>query len=277
VGSRVGGAVVVTASVFTFATASASACEDPSPQRAKAGAGDRVEFALPGTSEGARYALTIGGERVHEGEDRDSEPGVKDSFVVPDLGAESRTIEVAIEVAEGEERCTGVLELDYRGRRAAPAAPAPPPRQPPRQAPAPAAVAPAPVFVSVPAAAPAPWPSAPSPSARKRSRVAGVTVASPALVRIARVQPRRAPARKRRRPRKHRPQKVTPLPSGGPAKPRPTPPDVSREKADLSGGGFPGLGYSVAWQLLVGAALSGFLLMALVGVRTRLRSGALKP
>lgn len=286
-GSRAGVAALVAASIFGFATASASACEDPAPQSATAAAGDSVAFELPGTSEGARYTLTIDGGQVHSGEDRDSQPGVSDAFTMPDLGSHAREVTVAIEVEEEHGRdCSGTLTVDYRGRPADPKpAPAPPPGGPaPRSTPGPAAPSSAP---GPAAAAPAPVVAPAAPAAPKRARdrkgrseVKGVRrvggrrgsarrhAAGPRTRKV-----RRAKSRKRRKARRHR-RHLVPLPADGPDAPRPTPPEVGGAKADLSGGEFPGLGYRVAWQLLLGAALAGLVLMALVALRTRRRRTA---
>ncbi len=282
--SRAGVAALVAASIFAFATASASACEDPAPQSATAAAGDSVAFELPGTSEGARYTLTIDGGQVHSGEDRDSRPGVRDAFRMPDLGGGAREVRVAIAVEEEHGRdCSGTLTVDYRGRRADPKpAPAPPPTSAPRSAPAAQPAAPTPGTRAPPPALDPPEPAAPKRGGegQGRAEVKGVRRAAGnraggrrhAVARRSR-KTRRAKSRKRRKARRHR-RNLVPLPSDGPAAPRPTPPDVSRAKADLSRGEFPGLGYRVAWQLLLGAAVTGLALMALVGLRTRRRRTA---
>ena len=213
--------------------------------------GDSVPFTVPDSSIGDTYAVYAAGWQVASGTDSTEAAGFSGSFVMPNGGAQPRTIPVVVAVtrADGSRRYYGHT-VEYAVPRSTSSPPAP--------------------------AGPGSTPSAPVPRADGKSsgpqdqvtvlgavrRSAGKTRRSAA--RVGRKAKQRH-ARKRRRPRLNRVVR------------RPDPPEVHGRsvaaprdtRRDLSGEDFPGVGYSVAWQLLVAVALTGLLLMALLATRRR--------
>ena len=217
--------------------------------------GDSVSFTIPDSSLGDSYAVYVEGSHVASGADSTEAAGFSGSYVMPNRGVWPRTIGVVVAVtrANGGSRYYGHT-VDYAVPRSNSSPPSP--------------------------ADPGSTPSAPVPRPRADGEGSGpqdrVTVLG--AVRRSAGKTRRSAARvgrkaKQRRARKPRRPKLNRVAR------RPDPPEVHGRdiaaprdtRRDLSGDEFPGVGYSVAWQLLVAVALTGLLLVALVATRRRTR------
>jgi hypothetical protein len=270
-----------------IAPASAGACDEPhgSPDAVEAGPGDEVGFVIPTTLEGAAYELTVEGEdeAVARGRDETEEPGVSGEFTMPDLGSEARQVAVVVHVTHEADGADWRWEmpLDYRGSESAPS----PPASQPSSTPAPPRPAPASTPASRPATSPPPArgsaptllpQSKPSPADGKQSpvdRVLGAVLsvrsarprsASPGERRRGRRRARRA----KRRANSFQLGREPPAVKGRDVRPPRDP------RKDLSGEGFAGFGYSIAWKLMAGVVVAGLMLPLLLGGLARRRQAA---
>jgi hypothetical protein len=210
--------------------------------------GDSVGFTIPDSAVGDSYAVFVEGTQVASGTDTTPARGFSGSYVMPNRGIYPRTIGVVVAV-------TGSTGTRYHAHTVDYALPV-------RPAPNPAPSAPAPRQKQ-------PRPRADGGERQEEGAVLGTRSASKAE----RAAARRARKAKRRRARKRRRPKLNQV-----ARRRDPPAVHGRDVAaprdtrrDLSGDEFPGVGYSVAWQLLLAVALTGLLLVALIAARNRRR------
>jgi hypothetical protein len=255
--------------------------------RYAAGPGDTVSFEIEDTDRGATWTARLGdGTELGSGEDTTDEPGTFGSFVVPDLGDEPRDVPVAISVSQGRELS---LTLEYRP----PATPgaSPPPPAPVTPSP-PARSGPAPVNLVAPPASPGgregrltPAPTSPPRRRAGSGRRPSVGDAVARTIdrlrsglkprRKASPKARKKAARKAKRAKKkaHKTRQKLGVISRG-ARPRHVEPPRDT-RVEMSDDAFPGVGYSVAWQLLLGVAVTGLLFAAAIaGIARRRRREA---
>jgi hypothetical protein len=255
--------------------------------RHAAGPGDTVTFEIEDTDRGATWTARLGdGQELGSGEDTTDEPGTVGSFVVPDLGDEPRDFPVAISVSQGWELS---LTLEYRPPAAPGGSPPPPapvsPSKPARSTPAPVAIVapPAPPGGREGRPGPAPGSPRPRPAGPDRRPSVGGAVArtierlqgglKPRRKASPKVRKKAARKAKRAKRKAHKTRQKLGVVSRGVEGRDVEPPRDTR--VDMSGDAFPGLGYSIAWQLLLGAAITGLLLAAAIaGIARRRRREA---
>jgi hypothetical protein len=256
--------------------------------RKTAGPGDTVTFQVDGTDRGATWTARLAdGAELGSGEDTTDEPGTVGSFVVPDLGDEPRDFPVTISVSQGWELS---LTLDYRPPAPAGGSPPPPPTAP--GAPGQQRSTPPPIKTVAPPAPPYSREGRPQPApATPQSRPVGTGRLSagggvarrirnivrhvlkprhPASRKARKKAARKAKRAKRKAHRTH--QRLGVLSRGAEAREVKPPRDT---RVDLSDDSFPGVGYSIAWQLLLGVAVVGLLFAAAIaGIAHRRRREA---
>jgi hypothetical protein len=253
-----------------------------------AGPGDLVLLAIPGTPQGAQYTLTLtGGEVLAKGEDTSPQPGVLGDFKVPDLGPKPRELKLDLAVLDPAGAASkSELSMHYvptatEQPGSASTVPSPPRLVGPKTAARDAGL----VLPSPPKAN---LPDLPrladggSNQVKRRPEKARRTGGASAQRPKAAARPAGAPAGRRplRKPVRHprysseersllnRPIPLLhtppPAPDHRPHAPRDT-------RVDLSSGTFPGVGWTVAWRFLAGAAALFLLLSAGVGSVVRQR------
>ena len=239
----------------------------------EAGPGDPVRFSIPDTVKDDRYAVYLEGQLVAQGTDQDNSRGVQGVFSMPALGGDSRIVVMRTSVFPADGGPSRTTEEQVRYRAPAPA-PQPPPAPAPHGDPAPPAPPPAATLEVVPRDD---GPFAIGGVIREgfqetRGAVLGRRADSlaaprkPTAGKRAKAKSRKA-TRKKKRTRRHR-EKRFPVPGATKEK---APPVDPPEPDDRLGepAPFPGVGYSVAWPLLLAVALGGLLLAAALGTRAR--------
>jgi hypothetical protein len=283
-GIRAWTAAVVFACLLLPAAAAAKPHQS-AEQRPVYAPGDQVPFEVPDSRRGDAYEVFVENDKVADGVDDTEKPGVSGEFTMPDLGGKAREVTVLIEVTDATDGSNRSYKgtVDYKPSPPAdaspasePAPPRPEPRpSPPSQAPRPASTPAPPTAAPVPVS---PVPGGPIPVTppepvgqvlRTPERVLrGLAKAAPLRHRGSRTERRKAKRHARRARRKANDVRQGKDPTAPKVRSLTTPRDT---RVDLSDEDFPGLGYSVAWQLLAAVGGAGVLLTLLLGARARRR------
>ncbi|MFN2617311.1 MAG: hypothetical protein ABR581_09330 [Thermoleophilaceae bacterium] len=267
--------------------------ERPLLARSSAGPGELVLFQVPGTPQGARYALELAdGRRLAAGEDTTEEPGTVDDFEMPDLGSDPLELKLVLTV-EPPEQDSWKRKLSMRytppvpGGTAAGASPPPPAALDGPSSGAHVRSSGSPLTLAVPSGGGS-LPASSGPAAitppterpqAKRDDGNSSNAKPTALARAARVRHLRALrelARRRAAASRRRPlnEPATALDSPAPLPPAHRPSPARNARVDLSNTSFPGVGWTVAWRFLAGAVALLMFLAVGVGGAVRHRHGS---
>jgi hypothetical protein len=275
--------------VLVAGAGSASACEEPGGggTRASGQRAERVAFTIPTTLRGAHYTLTIDGNEVASGSDRDEPAGVSGEFTVPDLGGQDGKFDVVAHVVhKADDSAWGwtAVQLHYRAKSASEPPPPPPPPSPepqpqPQPQPSGPSLASEPPTVIGGAILGAqqlltqkPKRGKPSRSAKGRAERAAERAATTLRKAKAKAKAKKRKKAKRKKRRKARRNRHEPVFQSGARRLQPS------TAGQGAGDSFPedefaGLGYRVAWPFLLGAAGAGLLaILGIGGLARRRRS-----
>jgi hypothetical protein len=245
--------------------------------------GDPVGFAIPDSELGDTFTVSVERLQVGSGIDDTEEPGVGGSFAMPDLGSKARSVNVLIALTRAADGTSRSYEssVDYSPAAAPQPQPSPSPApghaQPPSS---PSVLAPQPALPGSPGGRADESPGAGGDGSSLLTDVAKDTIsvlggAIGQAIKPGTRRSRGAARRHHKRHRKghHRKRKVNRIkPTRDPPAVRGRDVEPPRDtRRDLSGDDFPGLGYTVAWKLLIGVALAGLMLALLVAARARSR------